>query len=459
MSNDFNRRDFMKYAALSAAGAGLGASGVGATHVLGANQKIRVGVIGTGMEGRGVMAAFLTQPDVEIVAVCDVYQPNLDKALSDIGGKARGYKDFREVLDRKDIDAVVIATPDHWHALLMILACQAGKDVYVEKPTANTIEESKRMVEAARKYSRVVQVGTEWRSNIHFQKSVQLIQEGLIGKVSFVRMWNYLNLFPQGYGSPEDSEPPAELDWDMWLGPAHKVPFNWNRFGVNSPLGTVPWSTFRYFWDYAGGFMTDWGVHFINVVQWAMKVEGPNAVVASGGKWYLQDNTETPDTLQTTFEYPGFLATYENRMCNQNSNYGEHGNVGDWDVLRNWGMEFDGTNGTLVLDETGIQVNPEKWRLGQKLVDRTPAMEMKGFDETYVEHVRNFLDCVKSRERPVSDIEIGHRATSTCHLGNIAYRTKSRLVWDVANQKLLQGGPEAEKLLTVEYRDPWKLRV
>jgi predicted dehydrogenase len=284
---------------------------------------------------------------------------------------------------------------------------------------------------------------------------VQLVQEGLIGKVSFVRTWNYLNLFPQGYGNPENSEPPADLDWDLWLGPAPKVPFNWSRFGVK-----FQWSTFRYFWDYAGGWMTDWGAHLINIIQWAMKVEGPNAVAASGGKWYLQDNIETPDTLQATFEYPGFLATYENRLCNQNSKYGEHESVlREWDILRDFGLEFHGTDGTLVFDETGLQVHPEKWRLGQKPVDRTPTMEMKDAGGAQGDHVRNFLDCVKSRQRPVSDIEIGHRSTSTCHLGNIAYRTKARLVWDVANQKLLAGGAEAQKLLSAEYRAPWRLVV
>jgi predicted dehydrogenase len=454
MSDEINRRDFIKRAALSTAGAGLAVSGV--ARAVGANDKIRVGVIGTGNEGRGVMADFLKQPDVELAAVCDVYQPNLQRGLEATGGKARPYKDFREVLDRKDIDAVLIATPDHWHALQTMLACQAGKDVYVEKPTAKTIEESKRMVETARKYNRVVQVGTEWRSNTYFQKAVQAIQEGLMGKISYVRSWNYLNLFPEGFGDPANSEPPADLDWDLWLGPAPNVPFNLNRFGVKPPTAMFPWSTFRYFWDYAGGWMTDWGVHFINVVQWAMKVDGPNAVVASGGKWYLQDNCETPDTFQVTLEYPGFLATYENRMCNMDQVYREHDPAGPDDVLRQWGMTFYGTDGTLVLDETGVHVNPER-RLGQKGGGNTPKMEMIGFEEVYSEHVRDFLDCIKSRERPVTDIEIGHRATSACLLANIAYRTKERLTWDVANQKLLQGGPEAEKLLAAEYRAPWKL--
>jgi predicted dehydrogenase len=338
----------------------------------------------------------------------------------------------------------------------MVLACQSGKDVYTEKPIATTIEEGRRMVEAARKYARVVQVGTQWRSSAHFQKGVQLVQDGLIGKVTWVRTWNYLNLFPQGFGNFEDCDPPADLDWDLWLGPAPKVPFNWNRFGGEKYL----WSTFRYFWDYAGGWMTDWGVHLINVIQWALKVDGPNAVMASGGKLCLKDNCQTPDTLQVAFEYPGFLATYELRMSNQHSRYGEHEYTGrDWDVLREWAIEFYGSDGTLTFDEMGLQVHPEKSRHGSNQVDRTPTMELKDADEGLFEHVRNFLDCVKSRQRPLCDIEIGQRATNACHLGNIAYRTQSRLVWDAANQKLVQGGPEARKLMDVTYRAPWKLAV
>jgi predicted dehydrogenase len=456
MSKEINRRDFMKRAALSTAGAGLAASGLGSARAVGASDKVRVAVIGTGLEGSSVMSEFLKQPDVELAAVCDVYRPHLDRAVKATDSKAKGYSDFREVLDRKDIDAVLIATPDHWHALQMVLACQSGKDVYTEKPIATTIEEGRRMVEAARKYARVVQVGTQWRSSAHFQKGVQLVQDGLIGKVTWVRTWNYLNLFPQGFGNFEDCDPPADLDWDLWLGPAPKVPFNWNRFGGEKYL----WSTFRYFWDYAGGWMTDWGVHLINVIQWALKVDGPNAVMASGGKLCLKDNCQTPDTLQVAFEYPGFLATYELRMSNQHSRYGEHEYTGrDWDVLREWAIEFYGSDGTLTFDEMGLQVHPEKSRHGSNQVDRTPTMELKDADEGLFEHVRNFLDCVKSRQRPLCDIEIGQRATNACHLGNIAYRTQSRLVWDAANQKLVQGGPEARKLMDVTYRAPWKLAV
>ena len=473
MNDGINRRDFMKRAAITTAGAGLAISAAGGTRALAASDRIRVGVIGPGLQGSADMAEFLKQPDVDIVAVCDVYQPNLDKALKATNGKAKGYKDFRQVLDRKDIDAVLVAAPDHWHALIAVMACQAGKDVYTEKPASKSIEEGKRMVEAARKYNRVVQVGTQWSSSPHFQKGVKLIQDGKIGKVSYVRSWNYLNLSPEGFGSPGNSAPPADLDWDMWLGPAPKADFNWNRFGTRhlgsplpswAPQGSIEmlWSTFRYYWDYAGGWMTDWGVHFFNIIQQAMKVDGPNAVMAAGGKMCNMDNTEYPDTLQATFEYPGFLATYECRMGNQRVSRGDQAYEGrDWDILREWGFEFYGTDATLRFDEMGLQILPEKSRSipGKKQTDRALPLEVKDPNENLTEHVRNFLDCVKSRKRPASDIELGHRATSTCLLGNIAYRTKERLVWDVANQKLIQGGPEANRLLSAEYRAPWKLTV
>jgi predicted dehydrogenase len=448
VNHDMNRRDFIKRAGAATATAGIALAGIGPTgNVLGANDRIRVGVIGTGRQGTDDFSDFARQPDVQVVALCDVYQPNLDKAQQALqkitNAAAETYRDFRRILDRQDIDVVIVGTPDHWHALATVEACKAGKDVYVEKPLSTVLDEGKKMVAAARQYQRVVQVGTQQRSGIHFQKAVELIQDGWLGKVSFVRTWNYGNSYPQGIGNPPDSDPPPDLDWDMWLGPAPKRPFNWNRFGVGDR-----WSTFRYFWDYAGGFMTDWGVHLIDIVQWALRVDGPRVVTAVGGKFYIQDNAETPDTLQVTYEYPGCVCVYENRWDNANSMYG-HG----------YGIEFHGTDGTLFLDRGGFQVFPEKQSSGKKESDRTPTMQMDSANDAHFDHVRNFLDCVKSRRRPISDVEIGHRSTSACLLGNVAYRSQERLVWDVTRQELVQGGPEARRLLTREYRPPWKLAV
>jgi predicted dehydrogenase len=441
MTEDIDRRDFIKRTTGTVAAAATVHALSRPARVLGANDKVVVGVIGTGRMGMSNLEDFAKQPEVEIAAVCDVYQPNLDQALKATNGAAKTYKDFREILDRKEIDVVIVAAPDHWHALPMVLACQAGKDVYVEKPVCTALDEGKQMVAAARKFNRVVQVGTQQRSGIHFQKAVELIQDGMIGKVTFARTWNYSNDCPQGIGNPPDCDPPPTLDWDLWLGPAPKVPFNANRFGVGDR-----WSTFRYFWDYAGGFMTDWGVHLIDIVQWALKVDGPNVITASGGKFCLRDNAQTPDTLQVTYEYPGFVCTYENRWCNANSMY-NHG----------YGIEFHGTDGTLFLDRSGFQVYPEERQFEKKKVERTAAMQMDSVNDSHVDHVRNFLDCVKSRQRPISDIEIGHRSTSTCLLGNVAYRSKERIAWDVANQRILQGSAQAKQLLSREYRAPWKL--
>ncbi len=455
MTDEFNRRDFLKRAALTSAGVSLSMYGLSTGKVLGANDRIGLGVIGMGRQGVDDMQNFM-QHDVDVCAVCDVFQPNLDKGLAAAGGKAKAVKDFRQVYDDKSIDVVLIATPDHWHPLPMVMACQAGKDVYVEKPICVAVDEGIKMVEAARKYKRVVQVGLWQRSNLHFQKAVELVQSGLLGKVSFVRTWNYSNIYPEGIGNVPDGEPPAGLDWDMWLGPAPKVPYNWNRFGVGDR-----WSTFRYFYDYANGWPGDWAVHLMDIVQWALKADGPTAITAIGTKHYIKDNADIPDTLQITWEYPTFVATYENRLCNANSMY-----------KHEYGIEFHGTDGTMFLDREGFQVYPEPTeqrdyrevhgnnpRGPEREMGKTASMRMDRVDDGLLKHVGNMLDCMRSRKTPQSDIEYGHRSTTCCVLGNVALRSKERLEWDVANQKLVKGGPAAQKLLSREYRAPWKLTV
>jgi len=448
MDGRLDRRDFMKRAGIGAVTAGVAGIGLtgGASRVLGANDRVRVGLIGAGQQGTYDMKDFALHPEVEIAAVCDVYEPNLQKALDIAGAGAQSYKDFRQVLDRQDIDAVIVGTPDHWHALPTVEACKAGKDVYVEKPICCAIDEGKVMVDAARKHNRVVQVGTQQRSATHFQEAVKLVQQGYLGKVSFVRAWNYSNEYPKGIGNPPDSDPPAGLDWDAWLGPAPKRPFNANRFGVGDR-----WSTFRYFWDYAGGFMTDWGVHLMDIVQWAMQVDGPDAITAAGGRFFIEDNAETPDTLQVTYQYPHFVATYENRWDNANSMY-NHG----------YGIEFHGTDATMFVDRGGFEVFPETRPgvPGAKHPDnRAPAMKMDACNNDHYDHVRNFLDCMKSRQRPISDIEIGHRSTSVCLLGNVAYRSQRRVMWDVAKQQIREGNTDAEQYLARHYRAPWVLQA
>jgi predicted dehydrogenase len=443
MTEKLKRRDFIKRGAASAVVASLGVNrvslfGQDSAAQPGPNDKIVLGFIGMGRMGQSNLETFLKHPDVEIAAVCDVYSPNLDAALKITEGTAKALKDFRRLLDMKEVQAVVVCSPDHWHPLQTILACETGKDVYVEKPISVYLREGRRMVEAARTHQRVVQVGTQQRSGIHFQKAVELIRKGYIGKVSFVRTWNYGNAFPEGIGNPPNSDPPQDLDWDFWLGPARKVPFNPNRFGVHPDR----WSSFRWFWDYAGGMMTDWGVHLLDIVQWAMNVEAPQSVSAQGGKLYLQDNRETPDTLEVTYQYPGFVCVYESRECNQ---YGlnQHG----------YGISFHGTDGTLFIDRGGFQVLPERTEKG---TDRCEALTEKNSNNHNQAHSRNFLDCVKSRKTPTSDIEIGHRSTSAAQLGNIALRSKSVVIWDGASEQI-RGNKEASRYLSPKYRKPWKL--
>src|SRR5579862_1077880 len=435
-----DRRDFLK-----SAGAAFTTS-LFAGNVKGANDRPRVSVIGMGRMGMANLGFAMRQPGVEIASVCDVYQPHLEQAVAYTGRgpegtpdshpKAKGIADFREVLADKSVDIVVVATPDHWHPYMTVEACKAGKDVYVEKPICVVIDEGRKMVEAARKYDRVVQVGTQQRSGVHFQKAAEIVRSGKLGKITFCRTWNYGNALPQGIGNPADAAPPAGLDWDMWLGPAPMRPFNKNRFGVDPNA----FSHFRWFWDYAGGMMTDWGVHLLDIVQLAFNETPPTAITSLGGKYYLQDNTETPDTLQVTYQYPNeMICTYEYRAGNGQSMFNQ-----------GYGILFHGTKGTLFVDRSLYRLIPEK---GSDL----EAVEEKSSNNHNMAHWANFMECVKNRWRPVSDIEIGHRSTSTAILGNMSYRSKLRVDWDGQRETTAQA--EARQYLKREYRKPWKLEV
>lgn len=441
------RREFVKWGVTGLATVATSRLAIGRSP----SDKIVVGIIGYGRQGDWNTRDLLKQPDAAVAAVCDVYEPYLTKAVADAKQRDQNpeaYKDFRRILDRKDIDAVIVSTPDHWHALQTVMACQAGKDVYVEKPIATSIAEGRKMVDAARRYNRVVQVGTQQRSGEHFQQAVDLVRHGAIGQVSEVRTWNFGNEFPDGMGAAADSDPPPGLDWDMWLGPASKVPFNQNRFGVRPDR----FSTFRWFWDYAGGMMTDWGVHWIDIVQWAMDVEAPTKISAYGGKFGLRDNRETPDTLEVIFQYPNFVLIYSYRDLNSRGPI-----ISETTKLKGGGILFHGTKGTLFCDRQGFEIIPERAKgtrekPGEPLMEEMSAKGVEGHER----HVRNFLDCVKSRQRPISDIEIGHLSTNVCHLGNIAYRSGHAIAWDSKKEKISDDA-NASKYLQREYRKPWKL--
>lgn len=426
-----NRRGFLK-----SAGAALTTS-IFTGRVRGANDRLTGAFIGMGRMGMSNLRYSQDAGDVTVKSVCDVYEPNLQKAVDATDGKASPVRDFREILADSEVDFVCIATPDHWHAYMTVEACKSGKDVYVEKPICVTVEEGVQMVEAARKYKRVVQAGTMQRSGLHFQQAAGMVRSGLLGKISFVRTWNYGNTDPDGIGNPPDGDPPPGLDWDMWLGPAPYHRFNKNRFGVDPK----EFSHFRWFWDYAGGMMTDWGIHLLDIVQMAFDEKMPTSIEAMGDKFVLTDNRETPDTLQVTYKYPGFIATYENRNGNGQSIFG-----------KGYGILFHGTRGTLFVDRGGYKLIPEKVE-GNDLAE----VEVSRFNSSNLAHWKNFYECIKTRAKPISDIGTCQRSTTTCLLGNVALRSQLRIDWDEKNWTTAQ--PEARKWLHREARDPWKIVV
>jgi predicted dehydrogenase len=442
-----NRRGFIKSSALGAAMPAPAAP----------SDRIGVGVIGCGGMGRMDLADFRKNPEVEIVAVCDVYQPNAQRAIKEAGGKAAVYGDYRLLLERRDIQAVVIATPDHWHPLMTVDACNAGKDVYVEKPISHNVREGRLMVEVARRNRRVVQVGIQQRSGSHFQRAVKAVQEGRIGKVHFAQCWNHAQGSAAGMGFPKDTAPPAELDWDFWLGPAPKVPYNPAR------------RNFRMFWDYAGGELTNWCVHLIDIVHWALGVDAPLSAASSGGKYFTKDCRDCPDTQEVIWEYPDCLVRYSTLVHNS---YGPNGNSG-WKPFGSYGTMLQGTLGTLFIDRSGYEIIPQATARAEKVSQsyREAFDDLSGLGLYYTSdtvsergttslqhmpHVRNFLDSMKTRALPAGDIEIGHRSTAVCHLGNIAYRTGQKILWDAKSEKITNSS-QANELLTRKYRAPWKL--
>jgi predicted dehydrogenase len=428
------RREFLKTAGAAALTASLFPG-----NIRGANDRVTVAFIGMGRMGTGNLGYAAKVPGFQPVAVCDVYQPALERAEAQarkLGVEGiKAVKDFREILADKSVDAVCISTPDHWHPYMMVEACKAGKDVFVEKPACVYIEEGAKMVEAARKYKRVVQAGTMQRSGGFFKKAREIVKSGELGEITFCRTFQAGMTSKAGQGSPPDSEVPAGLDWDLWLGPAPKRPFNANRWGVGER-----WSTFRYFWDYAGGAMTDWGVHLLDIVQFAFDEAMPVSISAQGGKFYVSDNTETPDTMIATYRYPGFVASYESRTANPYPMYNDSN-----------GTSFHGTKATLMVNRSGYAVYPN--------AKGAQPVEEKNRDlaDMNVPHWNNFLECIKTREKPISEIETCVRSTATCILANLAMRHATTLEWD--DKAFTVKPSDMRQYLKARYRSPWKLEV
>jgi predicted dehydrogenase len=419
-------------------------------RILGANDRVQVGFIGYGLIGAQHVYDFKNQPDVDPAAVCETYEPRLEEGVVACGGRAKPYRDFRKMLENKNLQAVVVSTPDHWHALMTMLACAAGKDVYVEKPMTLFVAEGRWMVKAARKYNRVVQCGTQQRSGPHYQKARELLQSGYIGKLVSARMGAYRNIMP-GFGRLPESEPPKDFDYDMWLGPAPKRPYSPHR-GIYH---------FRWFWDYSGGQMTNLGAHEIDIVQWVLGAKGPSAVASSGGRFALQDDGETPDTQDALFEYPGFTAEWAHREASAGRRAGA-------------GLEFFGTKGSMTISRAGFEVHPDMKTDPANLIpvfrgapnggprrsETKPepwveATKMAGASAEQLNlHVRNFIDCIKSRQRPIADVEEGHHTAVACHLANISLRLGRKVKWNPETEEIIDDR-EASAMLVRPYRKPW----
>ncbi len=421
-----NRRDFSK-AAVLAAGGFLNWN----PRALGANERITLGLIGGRNQGqadarRAIQAGAVVKTICDVDdAIIDMISPRLEKEQGTKPGRTR---DFREVLDDKEIDAVIIAPPDHWHTHMALLACQAGKDVYVEKPLSQTIAEGHLIRDAARKYRRVVQVGTQRRSGEHFRSAAEYAASGKLGKICLIKAW--ISQLRPSIGNPPNGTPPATADYDRWLGPAPERPFNPMRFHYN----------WRFFWDYGNTELGNQGVHMLDTAIWAIQMMRgldnclPTRVSDCSGIYWLHDCKEVPDTQTVTYDYQDFQLVWELRSFGaQRPPEGATA-----------GTAYYGSDAALVVDDKGWQVYGPKGELGPS----AKAGQML--------HEKNFLDCIKTRGTPNGDVEIGRLSTTLCHLGNISCRLKRDVRFD-PKAETFGADAEANALLTKTYRAKYPL--
>ena len=423
-----NRRQFLgKTARAALAGGALLAGPLPRSSAAGANDRIRIAVVGVRGRGQSHARAYAAMKDVEVAALCDPDRnvvPAVAKRVEELQGKrAEVLQDFRKVLDDPTIHAISIATPDHWHALATILGCQAGKDVYVEKPCSHNIREGRLMVEAARKYGRVVQHGTQSRSGETFHTALELIRSGKLGKIRLAKAIN--SQLRDDIGRKQDGEVPEGVDYDLWLGPAPKRAFNPNRFHYN----------WHWFWDYGTGDLGNDGVHPVDYARWMLGVEDPIAVSSSGSKLFFEDDQETPDTQTVVFEFEGCHLIFEQRI---------------WTPYREHGLE----NGAVLYGDNGcMELSPQGWKVTWKGDEAGPTGKPSQRSES---HFRDFIDCMRTRKAPRADILEGHLSTRLCHMGNIATRVGRRLRFDAKTETFI-GDEEADRLLWREPRTGFRI--
>lgn len=467
LSGKTSRRAFIAQTGMISAGLTLGVNAISAASykkIKGANEKIRVGFIGVGNRGTQLLHIFMDQPDVEIAALCDVYEPYISRDRSRVDpryikdrpgqipemgeifpGKVERYSDYRKLLENKTIDAVVIATPDHWHALMTIDAIKAGKDVYIEKPLSKTIQEGRAMVNAGRNSKQIVTVGLNRRGAPTFQKLAKEIPAGKIGKVTFSSACHVGNMFPNGIGKMKPENPPKDFNWDAWLGPREYRPYQYN---------IAPYM-FRWWEDFCNQ-ISNQGVHYLDLIRWLLNEEAPSVISTIGGKYAVDDDRTIPDTMQVTYEFAsGTVATVKVLEASSGS------------FIPYGFIEMRGTKGTLYTNENDYRITPSspgQFQSWNKLMEPEEySIETKDTllaDNSYLNStanlIRNFLDCIKSRETPLSTLEIGHRSTTMAHLATISLITKERLAWDPAREVFINS-ESANKLLSYEYRKPYKL--
>lgn len=424
-----SRRSFFQGAALAAS----------ASRVLGANDRINVGIVGLGGRGRNHMQDYSSlSTECRISALCDVNQEALERGeamvLKATEQKPKGYRDMRELFADKNVDAVSLATPNHWHALATIWACEAGKDVYCEKPACHNVYEGRRMVETARRTKRMVQIGSQSRSTPHKIRAIEMLHEGAIGEIYLAKALCFKRR-PSIGRTPEIDTPPG-IDWDKFLGPAPMRRFSWNRFRYN----------WHWFWDTGNGDIGNQGVHEMDIARWGAKAAMPKWVFSSGGKYNFEDDQETPNYQLTTFGYDGLEIVFEVRgwLTGAEGNLAMKG--------QNFiGNLFYGSEGWMYLDAAGYQVY--KGEKNEKVMDEKPV---PAGDYKTAPHMTNFLQACRSRKHQdlTAEVEIGVLSADLCHLANISYRTGKRLEWDAAKQKFVNA-PEADALLTRNYRKPY----
>lgn len=452
MENKTNRRDFLKKS--TAAIAGLSFAGFPTIDVkgsvLGANDRVRMGFIGVGNRGSQLLSSFMKLPEVQVTALCDVYKPYLlrNRSLVDprftvripamgenFGKEVALYSDYRKLLEDKNVDAVCIATPDHWHALQAIDSANAGKDIYLEKPVSMTIAEGRKIVDVVNRTKRVVSVGYVRRCSNLYKQLPEIIKSGTIGEVSMISSHYYSNMTPNGIGRMKPDTPPADFDWDMWLGPRAYREFQYN---------IAPYM-FRWWKDYSSQIANN-GSHYIDVVQWLIEENAPVAITAVGTNHIIKDDRTIPENMEVIFEFASGKI-FRFRVCETTGTPGlEYGNI-----------EISGTKGNIYISDQGYKLFPS---MAGQFQDWKPTFEAKEYtaprEDMTLNHVQDFINCVKTRNTPASSIEQSYRSSSFALLANIALEVKQRIVWDPVAERITNCD-KANELLQYEYRKPWKL--